>query len=48
MLRTWWCRKLRASALIVIVSPSRTMSSRSSVRTGERAWQAVARKLVKS
>ena len=48
MLRTWWCRKLRASAAISIRSPCRTTSSRSSVRSGLLAWQAAARKLVKS
>ena len=43
MLRTWWCRKLRASATISMKSPSRRTSRRSSVRNGLFAWQAAAR-----
>ena len=43
MLRTIWCRKERASTCRRTWSPSRTMSSLSSVRNGLFAWQSESR-----
>ena len=48
MERTWLCRKERAEASTLMISPWREAVSLSSVFTGDSAWHSVERKVVKS
>ena len=48
MLRTWWCKKLRALAWTISRSSCRVTVSSSSVRIGDFTWQAEARNEEKS
>ena len=48
MERTWLCRKERAEASTLMISPWREAVSLSSVFSGDSAWHSVERKVVKS